>query len=111
MKQLLFSYGTLQLEAVQLDNFGRKLKGSKDRLEGYRLESVEIKDEDVLKSSGLVSHPIAIASENPEDFIEGTVFELSDQELLQADLYEVEDYRRVEVSLASGRRSWVYVAS
>jgi gamma-glutamylcyclotransferase (GGCT)/AIG2-like uncharacterized protein YtfP len=110
MKQLLFSYGTLQLESVQMDNFGRRLGGTKDRLNGYRLDAVEIKDEDVLKSSGLVSHPIARVSDNPGDYIEGTVYELSEQELLDADRYEVEDYKRIEVELASGLKSWVYVS-
>jgi hypothetical protein len=33
----LFSYGTLQYEAVQLDTFGRTLLGQKDVLLGYRL--------------------------------------------------------------------------
>ncbi len=30
-------------------------------------------------------------------------------ELEQADLYEVSDYRRVEVALKSGLQAWVYV--
>ena len=33
--QLLFSYGTLQLEAVQLATFGRKLAGTADGLPGF----------------------------------------------------------------------------
>lgn len=31
----LFSYGTLQLEQVQLDTFGRLLEGQADTLQGY----------------------------------------------------------------------------
>jgi len=31
---LLFSYGTLQLEKVQLENYGRLLKGERDKLIG-----------------------------------------------------------------------------
>jgi hypothetical protein len=33
--QVLFSYGTLQLEAVQLATFGRKLNGAADGLPGF----------------------------------------------------------------------------
>ena len=34
--ELLFSYGTLQIEAVQLSTFGRKLVGTADELPGSR---------------------------------------------------------------------------
>ena len=44
----LFSYGTLQLERVQLETFGRLLHGSKDVLPGFKMESVEITDAEVL---------------------------------------------------------------
>lgn len=109
--EFLFSYGTLQLEQVQLDNFGRNLNGSADRLAGYWLDKVEITDEDVLESSGIPIHPIARESEDPEEFIDGMVFELTEEEILRADGYEAEDYKRIEVILASGRKSWVYVAA
>lgn len=36
------------------------------------------------------------------------MFELSDQELFQADRYEVKDYQRITVNLASGESAWVY---
>ena len=42
--QLLFSYGTLQLPAVQLATFGRLLAGSADLLPGFRLDMLEITD-------------------------------------------------------------------
>ncbi len=38
----LFSYGTLQNEAVQLATFGRKLVGEPDTLLGYRQTLLEI---------------------------------------------------------------------
>ena len=47
----LFSYGTLQQEAVQLANFGRILQGSPDAVTGYRLASVKISDPDVVTVS------------------------------------------------------------
>lgn len=109
MNHLLFSYGTLQSERVQLDNYGRKLEGHKDQLPGYRLEQVEIKDERVLSSSGEKFHPIAVPSNNDANFIEGTVFEITEAELQQSDAYEVDDYKRVKVKLSSGKEAWVYI--
>ena len=45
MKELLFSYGTLQKEKVQMELFGRLLQGTKDVLEAYKISFIEIKDE------------------------------------------------------------------
>jgi hypothetical protein len=42
--------------------------------------------------------------------VTGTVFDISHAELLRADGYEVDDYHRIEVQLASGCTAWVYVA-
>ncbi len=106
---LLFSYGTLQKEKVQLDSFGRLLHGEKDTLPGYRIEMLRITDEAVLASSQQAYHPIAISSEDPYDSLQGMVFEITEEELLAADRYEVSDYTRVAVTLASGKEAWVYV--
>jgi gamma-glutamylcyclotransferase (GGCT)/AIG2-like uncharacterized protein YtfP len=43
------------------------------------------------------------------DQIAGTVFEITSEELAAADRYEVSDYKRIAVTLASGRTAWVYV--
>jgi gamma-glutamylcyclotransferase (GGCT)/AIG2-like uncharacterized protein YtfP len=106
---LLFSYGTLQLEAVQLSSFGRKLDASKDAMTGHRKDMIEITDPDVLATSGERFHPVVVPSEDPADKVEGMVFEISRSELEAADRYEVSDYKRVEVDLASGKRAWVYI--
>ncbi len=106
---LLFSYGTLRDPAVQQANFGRLLDGREDALPGYRVELVEITDPDVLAVSGQDHHPIVMPSGDRADQVPGTVFEVSDEELAAADLYEVDDYRRVLVELASGDHAWVYV--
>lgn len=110
MQHLLFSYGTLQLEKVQLESFGRILNGEKDVLRGYQISTLEIKDKNVLEQSRQAFHPIAILTGNPKDKIEGVVFEISTEELLQADAYEVDDYKRVAAPLDSGKKAWVYVA-
>ncbi|BCJ73316.1 hypothetical protein CS0771_28600 [Catellatospora sp. IY07-71] len=106
---LLFSYGTLRDPAVQQANFGRLLAGREDALPGYRVELVKITDPDVLAVSGQDHHPIVTPSGDLADQVPGTVFEVSDEELAAADLYEVDDYRRVLVQLASGDHAWVYV--
>jgi hypothetical protein len=41
-------------------------------------------------------------------FSYGTVLAVTPAELAQADAYEVEDYRRDRVTLASGQAAWVY---
>ena len=105
----LFSYGTLQQENVQLATFGRLLKGAPDALVGFKQELVAITDPDVLAKSGKDVHPIVMQSENSADRVEGTVFELTAAELAAADAYEVADYERIAVTLASGAGAWVYV--
>lgn len=110
MTEYLFSYGTLQLSKVQLENFGRILEGEPDVLSHFKLSSVEITDEEVLKQSGQSFHPIAIPSEDEDDKIKGMVFKISHEELLRADSYEVDDYARVAVDLESGKKAWIYIS-
>jgi hypothetical protein len=107
----LFSYGTLQQRAVQIANYGRELDGVPDALIGYRLERLVIDDPDVVEVSGESVHNIARSTGNPADRIAGTVFKLSEAELHSTDAYETSAYSRIEVSLESGRRAFVYVAS
>lgn len=105
----LFSYGTLQLEHVQKETFGRILQGKKDDLIGYKLGEVKIKDEAVIQTSGTAIHPILKFTGNNADVIEGTVFEITDSELQQADEYEVDEYMRVKGNFRSGAQAWAYV--
>ena len=105
----LFSYGTLQQDDVQRSTFGRLLSGHADVLPGYSQDLVAIDDPDVVATSGKTHHPILKHSGAPEDRVAGTVFEISDGELAQADRYEVAAYRRVAVTLDSGLSAWVYV--
>jgi gamma-glutamylcyclotransferase (GGCT)/AIG2-like uncharacterized protein YtfP len=109
MSELLFSYGTLQLEKVQIESFGRKLKGRQASLSGYKLEQVSITDPLVLSRSEKAQHPIAVPGKPGIDFIQGTLFEVTKEELLQADEYEVSDYKRVSVHLPSGETAWIYI--
>jgi gamma-glutamylcyclotransferase (GGCT)/AIG2-like uncharacterized protein YtfP len=54
---------------------------------------------------------IARRSENAGDEVAGMVFEITAEELAAADRYEVADYTRVNVTLKSGLRAWVYVGT
>ena len=109
MTQLLFSYGTLQQRDVQLATFGRELHGTADQLVGFRQSMVEIEDLEVVKTSGKSYHPIVKQTSVVEDRVAGTAFEVTDDELGNADKYEVSDYKRVSAPLVSGRTAWVYV--
>jgi len=104
----LFSYGTLQIENVQRETFGRILNGTKDILVGYLLSEVKIKDENVIEKSGTDIHPILWSTGNLLDEVEGTIFEISQKELEQADDYEVEEYTRIEAYFKSGQKAWIY---
>jgi gamma-glutamylcyclotransferase (GGCT)/AIG2-like uncharacterized protein YtfP len=106
---LLFSYGTLQQEEVQLSSFGRLLEGRADAMPGYRQSLIEITDPDVIRTSGKRFHPIVEVSGNSGDEVEGKVFWITEAELKAADDYEVADYKRIEVRLRSGNTAWVYV--
>jgi hypothetical protein len=105
----LFSYGTLQLEAVQLATFGRKLTGTPDALPGFAREMLKIEDAAVVATSGQTHHPIVRFTGSAEDAVDGMVFEVTPEELRNADSYEVAAYKRVAVTLRSGKQAWVYV--
>lgn len=105
----LFSYGTLQLEAVQMKSFGRLLDGRADAMPGFKKEMNEITDPEVVKVSGERFHPVVMVSTNPNDEVAGKVFFISAEELEAADRYEVSDYKRIQVGLKSGVQAWVYV--
>ncbi len=106
---MLFSYGTLQQEEVQLATFGRRLSGVSDALVGYRQSMVAIQDPEVVRTSGKKHHPIVAFTGKNEDRVAGAAFEITDGELAQADAYEVAAYVLVKAPLASGREAWVYV--
>src|SRR6185503_8844109 len=98
----LFSYGTLQLEEVQLATFGRTLEGHPDALPGYRLLMIKITDEDFVAKSGTADHRSLQYTGNSSDFVQGTALKVTKKELEQADEYEPEGYERVNIYLKSG---------
>lgn len=108
--QRVFSYGTLRQPNVQLALFGREVPTFPDALPGYRIDWLTITEPAVVAASGSDRHPILRAG-TPTDSVDGAFLELTDGELAAADAYEVDDYARHEVTLASGRTAWVYLGS
>ena len=107
--QLLFAYGTLQLESVQLATFGRRLAGTRDALAGFALVPLTIDDPAVVAVSGKAQHTMASFTGRQSDVIPGTAFSVSEHEIQRADRYEVAAVKRVAVVLISGMPAWVYV--
>jgi len=105
---LLFSYGTLQQEAVQLSTFGRRLRGEPDELVGFEQSLLEITDPEFVRTSGKSHHAIVLFTGRDGSRVRGTVLELTDDELAAADAYEPAGYTRVPARLASGKDAWVY---
>jgi gamma-glutamylcyclotransferase (GGCT)/AIG2-like uncharacterized protein YtfP len=109
--ELLFSYGTLRLEDVQRATFGRSLNGHQDALVGYRLMSVQIQDQAFIVKNGDGPQNNLEYTGNNSDVVEGTVLEITKEELELADTYEPAEYKRNLVRLKSGVRAWVYLTN
>ena len=108
MSESIFSFGTLQLDAVQQAIFGRSVPTTPDAVAGWKLGEIRIKDPEVIAKSGKEVHP-ALVPGNAQDSVAGAVLEVTDEELAAADYYERVSYRRIPVTLVSGRAAWVYV--
>jgi hypothetical protein len=107
--EFLFSYGTLQLEVVQMATFGRLLSGTGDALPGFELGPLQIEDPAVIAISGKAQHTIAKFTGRDSDEVPGTVFRVTPDDIRNADKYEVDACKRIAVTLRSGVRAWVYV--
>ena len=109
--ELLFSYGTLQHPKVQLENYGRRLEGTAEEVNGYRLQQLQITDAAVLAKSQQNVHPIAVKSKDNNARISGMCFKITAAELAATDHYEVQEYIRVQEYTLSGKKVWIYVAN
>ncbi len=106
---LLFSYGTLQQQNVQMSTFGRLLQGQKDELPGFEQSLVRIEDPQLAAITGLTVYANVTFNGREDSRVSGTVFEISDEELAAADQYErTASYKRIAVKLASGTQAWAY---
>jgi gamma-glutamylcyclotransferase (GGCT)/AIG2-like uncharacterized protein YtfP len=98
---LLFSYGSLRREDVQLAVFGRTLSGRADELLAFELIPAA--------RSGSGHANVVRGAENSR--VAGVAFDVGEAELAAVDEYERrDDYTRIEAPLASGRTTWVYVS-
>jgi gamma-glutamylcyclotransferase (GGCT)/AIG2-like uncharacterized protein YtfP len=70
-----------------------------------------IEDASVVALSGKSQHTIAKRAHDAHDEVTGMVFEITAEELVAADRYEVAEYTRVEVTLKSGAKAWVYIGA
>jgi Gamma-glutamyl cyclotransferase, AIG2-like len=105
---LLFSYGTLQQEDLQMSNFGRLLQGHPDQLIGFEQSLLKIGDPEFVAKSGKTHHAVVKFNGQYDSRVPGMVFEISDAELAKADRYEPARYKRISAMLASGKQAWVY---
>ncbi len=107
---LIFSYGTLQQQGVQLSTFGRLLHGCSDDLVGFELTSVRIEDPRRAATLGKTHHANVAFNGRPDSRVRGMALEITDAELADTDRYEQRDgYTRIAVTLASGCDAWAYV--
>src|SRR5215212_9305201 len=97
----LFSYGTLQREAVQRSTFGRPLRGEPDELVGFEQALIRVADPAFVAASGKADHAIVCFNGRADSRVRGTVLEVTDDELAHADRYEPAGYTRVATTLAS----------
>jgi len=105
---LIFSYGTLQEEAVQLSTFGRVLEGAPDSLIGYERVTLTFTDSALIASSGKAVHANLEHSDS-KSRVAGTRLSVTNTELEMCDGYEQRArYRRQLVTLESGNQAWVY---
>ena len=105
---LVFSYGTLQMPRVQRELLGRLVAMEDDALLGFETVEVRIEHPDVIEFSGSATH-LALVPGDPVARIAGKVLHVTEADLPALDDYEDDGYARIEVTLASGTRAWVYV--
>jgi hypothetical protein len=106
---LLFSYGTLRDEAVQMSLFGRRLASQSDHLLAYVQSPMVVNDPQPAVTTGTADHTILTPSAVADAKVAGTALEVTEAELDITDQYEPVEYRRVIAMPATGRHTWVYV--
>lgn len=94
----LFAYGTLQSKEKQMELFGRILVGNTDTLNNYIKSTIEIQWD---------FFDCIYKSNNKK--VKGCVYDLNNREILTADKYEGNEYKRIKVCLESGNTAWVYI--
>jgi len=111
MPEFIFSYGTLQNEKVQQALFGRTVPLLAGNLMGYKSMAIEITDSAFLSKGESPYQHTLVESGDLNDIIEGSVLEITNEELLLIDSYEPANYKRIKIMLQSGKKAWIYVAT
>jgi gamma-glutamylcyclotransferase (GGCT)/AIG2-like uncharacterized protein YtfP len=94
----LFAYGTLMLSNIQQELFGRELEGESDILNNYIKNEITIDNE-----------VYSCVDESAGNNTHGVLYQVTPEELGQADKYEGIEYKRIKIVLARGLEAWVYV--
>ncbi|WP_293297347.1 gamma-glutamylcyclotransferase family protein [Allomuricauda sp.] len=97
--EFIFSYGTLQDTQVQEYIFGRILNGKPDTALGFKK----------IENAVYGRYPLVINTNDPEHKVKGMAYEVSDTDLLKADIYETNAYKREKFLLESGDEAWIYI--
>lgn len=97
---LLFSYGTLQFQNIQLALYKRNPDFFSDSISGYSIISISLGGE---------KYPALIPSNNSSTLIKGNVYNITEDELAITDEYEGDAYKRILQKLASGKEAWLYI--
>jgi gamma-glutamylcyclotransferase (GGCT)/AIG2-like uncharacterized protein YtfP len=109
---LIFSYGSLQEEAVQLSVYGRVLRAEPDEILNCVRERIAVPSRHKAAASGVTHYANVTFTAGSGGRVAGKVLELTETELTLTDDYERDaEYVRVTTILASGRHAWVYVSS
>ena len=85
--------------------------GKKHLLLGYEPSLVNIHDPAVAARLGRTHHDNVTPTGDDWSSVQGTVFDVTDEELARADGFEAElaGRERINGALASGKEAWVYV--
>lgn len=94
---MLFCYGALLKNDVQEKVLGKTLSGQEDVLDDFTVETIPVEGQSHLR-----------AKATPGQTVSGKVFEISMADLYKTDAYEGGEYLRLEKTLRSGTKAWVY---
>ena len=95
----LFVYGTLAIGETLKNILDRDVPGTPATLDGY----------DGSKMVIIESESYPAAEKNIECSIQGLLIEITSEELQKLDVYETDAYKRKEVELTDGKKTWVYL--
>ncbi|WP_222836447.1 gamma-glutamylcyclotransferase family protein [Curtobacterium sp. B18] len=108
---VVFTVGTLRQPEVQDALFGDPVPTAEDALAGWRVDDATSTDPDVIRAGGPGRRP-SLRRGTSEDRVEGAALTLGyEWQLRDVDDHEPVDHQRIEVTLESGTRAWVYVAA